>query len=69
MLKQIEGSRAIADATMLTDATAGALEPLSFLDLNKGLVEREFTRAARIRRSGPVAENMLRDQGARARIG
>jgi len=39
---------------MLTEATAGALEPLSFLDLNKGLVEREFTRAARIRRSGPI---------------
>ncbi len=54
---------------MLTDATAGALKPLSFLDLNKGLVEREFTRAARVRRSGPVAENMLRDQGAGSRIG
>jgi len=50
------GGRPITRAslrTMLTDATAGALEPLSFLDLNKGLVEREFTRAARIRRSRP----------------
>jgi len=66
------GGRPITRAslrTMLTDATAGALEPLSFLDLNKGLVERVFTRAARTRRSGPVAENMLRDQGAGARIG
>ena len=55
--------------TMLTEAVAGELEPLSFLDLNKGLAEREFIRARRTRRSGPVAEKMLRDHGAGARIG
>jgi pyruvate ferredoxin oxidoreductase alpha subunit len=66
------GGRAITRAslrTMLTDAVAGSLETLSFLDLNQGLVEREFRRARRTRRSGPVAENMLRDQGLTARIG
>ena len=66
------GGRPITRAslrTMLTEATAGKLEQLSFLDLNKGLVEREFTRARRTRRSGPIAENMIRDQGATASIG
>jgi pyruvate ferredoxin oxidoreductase alpha subunit len=66
------GGRPITRAslrTMLTEATAGKLEQLSFLDLNKGLVEREFTRARRTRRSGPIAENMIRDQGATAPIG
>ena len=66
------GGRAITRVslrTMLTEAVAGSLESLSFLDLNKGLVEREFTRTRRTRRSGPVAENMLRDQGLTTRIG
>jgi pyruvate ferredoxin oxidoreductase alpha subunit len=66
------GGRPITRAslrTMLTEATAGKLEQLSFLDLNKGLVEREFTRARRTRRSGPIAENMIRDQGATAPVG
>ena len=66
------GGRPITRAslrTMLTGAAVGTLEPLSFLDLNKGLVEREFTRARRTRRSGPIAENMIRDQGATAPIG
>ena len=66
------GGRPITRAslrTMLTEATAGKLEQLSFLDLNKGLVEREFTRARRTRRSGPIAENMIRDQGTTAPIG
>ena len=66
------GGRPITRAslrTMLTAAAAGALEPLSFLDLNEDLVEREFMRVRRTRRSGPIAENMLRDQGVTARIG
>ena len=66
------GGRAITRVslrTMLTEAVAGSLEPLSFLDLNKDLVERELTRARRTRRSGPVAENMLRDRGMTTRIG
>jgi hypothetical protein len=41
MLRQIEGSRAVA----------GTLEPFSFLDPDKGLVERELPRARRTRRS------------------
>jgi pyruvate ferredoxin oxidoreductase alpha subunit len=36
---------------------------LTFLDLNMGLVERELERMALHRRSGPTAENMLRDLG------
>jgi pyruvate ferredoxin oxidoreductase alpha subunit len=44
---------------------AGKLEPgrLTFLDLNVELIERELLRASQKRRSGPHAENMLRDLG------
>ena len=37
------------------------LAPLSFLDLDEGVIERERGRMARTRRSGPFAENVLRD--------
>ena len=37
--------------------------PLSFLDLDTGLVEWELDRIQATRRSGPSAENMLRDLG------
>jgi pyruvate ferredoxin oxidoreductase alpha subunit len=40
------------------------LERLTFLDLDTGLVERELQRMATQRRSGPTAENLLRDLGA-----
>jgi pyruvate ferredoxin oxidoreductase alpha subunit len=67
------GGRAITRASLrnLFDrAAADALEPLTFLDLDTGLVERELSRAAAGGRSGPAAENMLRDLGAAAsRIG
>jgi pyruvate ferredoxin oxidoreductase alpha subunit len=43
---------------------AGDLERLTFLDLDTGLVERELERMATQRRSGPTAENLLRDLGA-----
>ena len=44
--------------------------PLTFLDLDTDLVRRELDRVAAARRSGPAAENMLRDLGAVAsRIG
>ena len=39
---------------------------LTFLDLDRGLVERELARMAHRRRSGPTAENMLRDLGRRS---
>ena len=44
---------------------AGRLEPsrLHFLDLDRELVERELRRTKELRRSGPHAENILRDLG------
>jgi pyruvate ferredoxin oxidoreductase alpha subunit len=49
---------------------ASDLPPLSFLDLNTGLVEAEVARMSAARRSGPSAENILRDLGITAsRIG
>jgi pyruvate ferredoxin oxidoreductase alpha subunit len=55
---------------MLTEATNGRLERLTFLDLDIGIIERERSRIAESRRSGPTAENILRDLGTVAsRIG
>ncbi len=48
---------------LLNDAVAERLEPMSFLDLNTELVTRELERISSRRRSGPHAENMLRDIG------
>ena len=47
-------------------ARRATLGRLTFLDLNTGLVERELERMALHRRSGPTAENMLRDLGVTA---
>ncbi len=67
------GGRAITKASLrdvFLKAAADELEPLTFLDLNTELVERELARTAASRRSGPAAENILRDLGAVAsRIG
>jgi pyruvate ferredoxin oxidoreductase alpha subunit len=67
------GGRAITRKSlraMLADAVAGRLEPLNFLDLDTALVGRELDRMRAARRSGPSAENMLRDLGiAGSRIG
>jgi pyruvate ferredoxin oxidoreductase alpha subunit len=60
------GGRPITKASLrthLTAAIAGDTGPLTFLDLNRELVERELLRASEQRRSGPHAENMLRDLG------
>jgi len=60
------GGRAITQASlarMLGEAMAGTLPALSFLDLDTRIVERQLDREARLRRSGPVAENLLRDLG------
>jgi pyruvate ferredoxin oxidoreductase alpha subunit len=55
---------------MLVDATNGRLERLTFLDLDHGIIERERDRMTATRRSGPSAENILRDLGTVAsRIG
>ena len=62
------GGRPITTAslhTLLGELLEGRLEPgrLHFLDLNVELVERELMRASEQRRSGPHAENILRDLG------
>jgi pyruvate ferredoxin oxidoreductase alpha subunit len=60
------GGRAITAASvqrMLADATAGRLGRLTFLDMDTELVERELARGRDQVRSGPHAENMLRDLG------
>jgi len=44
--------------------SADDLEELTFLDLRADLVEREIERTRISRRSGPTAENLLRDIGA-----
>jgi pyruvate ferredoxin oxidoreductase alpha subunit len=46
---------------MLTSAEFGTLPPFSFFDLDTGLVKAELARMRATRRSGPTAENMLRD--------
>ena len=62
------GGRPITKAALgrlVRDVLAGTLQPgrLTFLDLKVELVERELLRASQKRRSGPHAENMLRDLG------
>jgi pyruvate ferredoxin oxidoreductase alpha subunit len=61
------GGRPITRASLaraFKAALAGRLEALSFLDLDGSLVERALARERESRRSGPIAENMLRDVGA-----
>ena len=45
---------------------AGTAPEQTFLDLDHDLIERELAREHEVRRSGPVAENMLRDVNERA---
>lgn len=61
------GGRAITmDSLARTfgDAMADKLGPMTFMDLDHGIVERVLERERQIRRSGPIAENVLRDVGA-----
>jgi pyruvate ferredoxin oxidoreductase alpha subunit len=61
------GGRAITRSSLrdlFRRAAADNLAPLTFLDLNTDLIDRELRRAATTRRSGPAAENILRDLGA-----
>jgi pyruvate ferredoxin oxidoreductase alpha subunit len=51
---------------MLGWARDGTLEPLTFLDLDHAIVDRELARMATDRQSGPSAENILRDKGTAA---
>lgn len=61
------GGRAITKASLhrtLREAIAGSLQPLTFMDLDWRIVNRQLEREAQLRRSGPIAENLLRDVGA-----
>jgi pyruvate ferredoxin oxidoreductase alpha subunit len=51
---------------MLTTATRGELPAFSFLDLDTHLAETELARIRAARRSGPSAENILRDLAGRS---
>jgi len=58
------GGRPITGASLdgvLVDAVEDRLPPLTFLDLDEDIVRRELERMAATRRSGPTAENVLRD--------
>lgn len=60
------GGRAITRASLartLLDAQADRLQPLTFMDLDWSIVNRQLERERASRRSGPVAENLLRDVG------
>jgi pyruvate ferredoxin oxidoreductase alpha subunit len=48
---------------LFLDAAADRLEPLSFLDMDWDVVNRELDRIGSSRSSGPHAENILRDVG------
>jgi pyruvate ferredoxin oxidoreductase alpha subunit len=61
------GGRPITKASLrslLADALADRLGRLTFLDLDRELVERELRRAGDLRRPGPHAESILRQIGA-----
>ena len=61
------GGRPITKASLrklFTDASADRLAPLTFLDMDWEVVDRELARMRSSRTSGPHAENILRDVGA-----
>ena len=67
------GGRSITRASLhkaFAEAIAGRLESVSFLDLDRAAVDRVLAREREVRRSGPIAEAVLRGMGAPgARIG
>ena len=61
------GGRPITKASLqalFEKAQQDMLAPLTFLDLNQNVVNRELDREKQQRRSGPIAENILRDVAA-----
>jgi len=61
------GGRAITKASLhrvFRQAIHDQIEPVHFLDLDFGIVNRVLEREREQRRSGPIAENILRDLGA-----
>jgi pyruvate ferredoxin oxidoreductase alpha subunit len=67
------GGRAITTKSLrrvFDTGVKGELEQLSFLDLDRALVERVLTREREQRRTGPIAESILREIGVvAAKIG
>jgi pyruvate ferredoxin oxidoreductase alpha subunit len=67
------GGRAITTTSLIRlfeQAGRDELEVLNFLDLNWEIVNREIARGQQQRRTGPLAENILRDLGkVTARVG
>jgi len=67
------GGRAITKKSLhalFRKAEQDDLDPLTFLDLDWGVVNRQLERERLTRRSGPIAESILRDVGVvAARIG
>nr|WP_297450833.1 transketolase C-terminal domain-containing protein [Ferrovum sp.] len=60
------GGRAIARNSLhilFRKAEQDVLEALTFLDLDWNVVDKQLARERSVRRSGPAAENMLRDVG------
>ena len=60
------GGRAITKKSLhglFRKAMQNDLEYLSFLDLNREVVDKQLAREKQMRRSGPIAENLLRDVG------
>lgn len=60
------GGRSITQDSLkrtLLEAIADTLQPLTFLDLDWRIVNRQLERESQVRRSGPIAENLLRDVG------
>ena len=55
------GGRPVTEASLRALLLRDDLGPLTFLDLNTDLVERELRRRRESPRSGPTAENLLRD--------
>jgi pyruvate ferredoxin oxidoreductase alpha subunit len=67
------GGRAITRRSLqkvFTEAIEGQLEPVTFLDLDYAVVNRVLKREREHRRSGPIAEAILRELGVvAAKIG
>ena len=67
------GGRSITRGSLhrvFASAVAGELEPVTFLDLDHSLVDRVLASEREHRRSGPIAEGILRDLGVvEAKIG
>ena len=61
------GGRAITKASLhrvFRQAMHDQIEPVHFLDLDLGIVNRVLERERQTRRTGPIAENILRELGA-----